>query len=461
MIYSQLFDAQTPGQIVRAAVIGTGHYATAVVTQSRHMPRLEVVAAADLDPMAARQAFRRAGFREDELVECTSRQEALTAIEAGKRLIVGDAMLLMELPIDVIAEATGNPEAGARYAREALRHGKHVAMVSKEPDVTVGPILKRIADQAGLVYTAVDGDQHGLLIAMVSWARELGLEVLTAGKARDGELIYDAMAKTATGHGVTVALDAEEEHSLQPIAPGQTERQILERKRLFGELAPIGGFDVTELTIAANATGLGPDLEALHCPIVRTSEMPEVLCPIEEGGILARRGVIEAVTCLRHPYEAGLGGGVFVVVSCENDYSRYILTSKGLISNSRDSAALIYRPHHLCGVETGISILCAELLSLPTGATDYRARYDTVARTTRALTAGTVVGGDHSPDLQALMRPAAPLGSGHALPLHMASGNRLTMAVAAGTVITAEMVEEPADSILWALRREQDAAFLP
>ena len=75
----------------------------------------------------------------------------------------------------MIAEATGSAEAGAVHGSEAIRNGKHVAMINKEADVTVGPILKHHADRAGVVYTAVDGDQHGLLMGLVSWARELGL----------------------------------------------------------------------------------------------------------------------------------------------------------------------------------------------------------------------------------------------------------------------------------------------
>ena len=71
---------------------------------------------------------------------------------------------MMDLPLDVIVESTGVPEASARHANEAIKHGKHVVMVSKEADVTVGPILRYKAARAGLVYTAVDGDQHGLLI---------------------------------------------------------------------------------------------------------------------------------------------------------------------------------------------------------------------------------------------------------------------------------------------------------
>jgi predicted homoserine dehydrogenase-like protein len=460
MIYRQLFGRIAPDRIVRAGVIGTGQYATAVVTQSRYMPRLEVSVAADLDLEAARWAFQRAGYDDDEIVACESRLGTLKALEAGRRVIVADAQLLMDLPLDVIVEATGSPEAGARHAREAIRHGKHVAMVSKEPDAAVGPILKHLADQADLVYSAVDGDQHGLLIAMVLWARELGLEVLTAGKARDGELIYDAAAHTASGEGQTVALDAAAEAALQPIRPGETGEAVGRRKALLGHLAPIGGFDVTEMTIAANATGLMPDVESLHCPIVRISEIPEVLCPADEGGILERRGVIEAMTCLRHPYEAGMGGGEFIVVSCANDYSRYILTSKGLIPNSRDSAALIYRPHHLCGVETGITVLCAGLLGVPTGAIEYRPCVDVVARAVRDLKAGERVGNDHSPDLHAVMRPAQPLGAGHAVPLHLATGHRLKVDVPAGALLALEMIEEPEDSALWELRREQDRRFL-
>jgi predicted homoserine dehydrogenase-like protein len=60
----------------------------------------------------------------------------------------------------VIAEATGEPEMGAKFAYEAIKHGKHVAMINKEADSAVGPILKHYADKAGLVYTAVDGDQQ-------------------------------------------------------------------------------------------------------------------------------------------------------------------------------------------------------------------------------------------------------------------------------------------------------------
>jgi hypothetical protein len=42
MIYQQLFECYGGGKIVRAGVIGTGSYATAVITQAQVIPLLDV-----------------------------------------------------------------------------------------------------------------------------------------------------------------------------------------------------------------------------------------------------------------------------------------------------------------------------------------------------------------------------------------------------------------------------------
>ena len=38
---------------------------------------------------------------------------ALKALELGKRVAVGDAGIVPQLPLDIIVEATGNPETAA------------------------------------------------------------------------------------------------------------------------------------------------------------------------------------------------------------------------------------------------------------------------------------------------------------------------------------------------------------
>jgi len=474
MIYQHLFNQTDPDKTVRAGVIGTGHFATAVVTQAQAMARLDVPIVADIDVEAAQQAYHRAGVADEDIALCENRAAALAALEGGRRAVVRDAQLLMDLPLDVIVESTGVPEAGAQHAREAIRHGKHVAMVSKEPDVVVGPMLAHLARQAGVLYTPVDGDQHGLLMSLVAWARELGLDVLCGGKARDAEFVYDLATSDIVCGAQRVTFSAENTRWLGPVPTSAVQHHVQARKELLAPLPQVGGFDLVEMAIAANATGLEPDrpyihnatgaVDAnagrLHCPPLHIAEIPQVLAPMEEGGILEKRGVIDAVTCLRQPHEAGLGGGVFVVVACENDYSRHILTTKGLLPNARGSTALIYRPYHLCGVETPMSLLCAGLLGVATGAADVRPRVDVIMRATRTLRAGETLGTDHSPDLEALMAPAHSVTKDTPLPLHMGNSNRLRVDVPAGTIITAEMVDAPPDSALWALRRQQDQHFL-
>ena len=455
MIYRQLFDKHAAGKTVSVGVIGTGQYATAVVTQSAYIPELSVSAVCEVDIDAAKRAYERAGMNDHAV--CDTRPQALRAIESGRPVIVQDADLLMELPVDIVVESTGVPEAAAKHGAAAIEAGKHVAMVSKEADAAVGPILKRRADDAELVYSAVDGDQHGLLISLVQWARDLGLHVYCGGKAVGWDIVYDEATGTVS-RGSSGPLNLDDPSAF---APGPSERApalVGRRREMLGRTG-VEGYDITEMTIVANATGLAPDVDTLRGPHARIPEIPEVLCPEDLGGILTGREVVECVTVVRGRYEADLGGGVFIVVGCENDYSRHILTSKGLIPNSGDTTALIYRPHHLCGVETPITLLTMGLLGVPTGATEYLPRYDTVARAREDLKAGDTIGTDHDPKLHALMRPAAPAMPGNAIPLHMASGCRLLCDLPRGTVLTTEMVEAPSDSALWSLRHEQDARF--
>jgi predicted homoserine dehydrogenase-like protein len=450
--------ARAPQRTVRAGLIGCGSFGSGIVAQAACTPLLEVSAVADSQLDAARHAYGRAGVPDEAIVICDSHRAAMQAIEAGKRVIAADPMLLMELPLDVIVEATGIPEAGALHAEAAIRHGRHVAMVNKEADVVVGPMLKRLADEAGVVYTAVDGDQHGLLIGLVAWARRLGLEVLCGGKSLDFEMDSDRLTRILSSGTHPTQLTAEEARMFDPMPPGETERYVAARRARLGDR--IGGWDLVELMIAANATGLVPDLPSgVHCPALFCGEIPSVLCPAEMGGILRSRGVIDAVTCLHQPHEPALGGGVFVVVTTANVAAQAVLSRGGVRSNADGTATLITRPYHLLGVEAITSILAVALLGVGTGAVDYRPRFDVLIRAARDLEAGTVFGGDHSPETEAFIGPAAPLADDRPLPTHLANGNRLARPVAQGTVITKEMVVVPADSALWRLRARQDACF--
>ncbi|MGA1838263.1 SAF domain-containing protein [Herbiconiux sp. 11R-BC] len=470
MIYQQMFEKFRSRDEVRVAVIGAGQYATAIVTQEPQTPYLRVTVVADVNVENAREALRKAGHPDDALVFAATAEEAESAIAAGKRVYTDRGEIVAAIgSVDLVCESTGVPEAGARYAHDAIEAGKHVAVVTKDLDVTVGPILRRLADEKGVVYTPVDGDQHGLLVQLVEWAKSIGLSVISAGKATDGEFVYDADAATVTIHTdktihppyqETIPVAPADAKYLGMIPEGHAPEYVAERARILAGLPQPGSYDLCEMAIAANYTGYAPQVDTLlHAPL-RITEIPIAYAPVADGGVIESDGTIDLATCFRAPEESGLGGGVFIVVRADNAYSNHIMTTKGQIANADGTATVIYRPYHLCGVETSTSLLVAGLLGLNTGSEDYRPRFDLVKVAARDIAAGEAFGNDHSPQLTARIVPAAPIASGNPASAHLLTANRAAVDIAAGTLITYDMVERPADSLLWRLREQQDQTFL-
>ena len=64
-------------RIVRAGVIGTGQYATAIVTQAESIPNLSVSVVADRNLDAAHNAYHLAGIDEDQILVAGSRADVL------------------------------------------------------------------------------------------------------------------------------------------------------------------------------------------------------------------------------------------------------------------------------------------------------------------------------------------------------------------------------------------------
>ena len=462
MIYDNLF-AKAGKTKIRAGLIGSGTYGISLMAQARFIPRLEIPVVCDQDPETARQACLRAGISKENTTVCSNTKEILLAMEKGQCAIAENYELLMDVPLDVVVECTGNPEAGARHAELAIKHGKHVAMVNKEADSVVGPMLSRLADKAGVIYTPVDGDQHGLIIGLVSWAGSLGLEVVCSGKARPYDFVYDENTGKVTNGLDIVSLSGEEKKALVKIQPGESGLVIEKRRKFLLELDQIAEADLCESVIAANATGLLPDLPSMHAPIVRITEIADVLCRKGDGGILKNRGVIDLVTCLRREDEAGLGGGVFLVFSCKKDDAWEFVKDKGLLTNHRGTCGVVYRPYHLLGVETPISILCAGLLNLSTGSLSYKPRADLVGKAKKDLKAGSSLQFDRgkSGDLfEHLIGPFAPIDKDSPIPFYMTVGNQLKADVPAGSILTYDMIVAPENSSLWELRMEQDRVFL-
>ena len=460
MNYDSIF-AEHANKTVRAGLIGAGQFGASFVGQVVRTPILDIPVVCDLDAERAAAVFIAAGYAAEDVVIAESIPVALMALESGKRVAVGDAGIVPQLPLDIIVEATGNPEAAAVIGVAALDEGKHLAMVTKEADSVIGPYLAARAKRAGLVATPVDGDQPSLLIGLLSWAKLLGLEVVSAGKSSEYDFIYDRVHGTVSWRGEAIAVPDFADVWLMPeLRVTETVDVRSEMLRMFPQRTVP---DLCEMGVVCNHTGLRPDNPSFHAPHARTLEVPEVLRPKDAGGILSAPGTIDVFNCLRRADEQSFAGGVFIVVDCTDRETWQVLSEKGIPVSRNGGHGMLYNPSHLLGVEAPVSILSACLLGRGTGAAEVRHTVDLVAQTARNWKAGQVLTiTDHHhhevAGLEPLLLSAAPATATNPLPYYMAVGGTLALDVPAGTVLTRAMVEAPKESALWKLRDEMDAA---
>ncbi len=160
---------------IRVGIFGAGFMTQGLVNQIVHsVPGMRVVAVSNRKPERAVQVFAYAGLK-DVRIASTSQQLDAAAMK-GEPIATDDAMLLARCPhIDVLVDATGSVEYGARVALEAFAHKKDVVLLNAEIDATIGPILQTYAKRHGVIMSACDGDEPGVQMNLVRWVRGLGL----------------------------------------------------------------------------------------------------------------------------------------------------------------------------------------------------------------------------------------------------------------------------------------------
>jgi len=431
------------GRPVRVAQIGAGKFGAMFLHQARVTPGLHVLGIADLSLPRTRE--RLAGVHwPAESYAAASLDEAA---RSGATHLTEDAMALIADPrVEVVVECTGDPAAGLRHARHAIAHGKHVVMVNVEADVLAGPLLAREAAKAGVVYSMAYGDQPALVCELVDTLRAAGFPVVAAGKGTKYLPHFHASTPATVWdhYGLTEA---------QARAGGMNPQMF--NSFLDGTKSGI------EMAAIANATGLAPPEDGLLFPPAGTSELPRVLRPGDEGGVLARKGVVEVVSSLRRDGAAipdDLRWGVYAVFEGETEYARRCFSEYGVATDESGRYAALWRPYHFIGLELGVSVASAALRREPTGSTEAW-RADVVAVAKRALKAGEMLDGEGGATVWGKCVPAARSRALGALPIGLAHHVRLLRDVAEGAIVTrADVALDPASEPV-RIRAEMEAGF--
>ncbi|MBX6375396.1 MAG: flagellar biosynthesis protein FlgA [Acetobacteraceae bacterium] len=442
-LHRMLLRRAAEGRPVRVAQIGAGKFGAMFLHQARATPGLHVLGITDLSLPRARE--RLAGVHwPAESYAAASLDEAA---RSGATHLTEDAMALIADPrVEVVVECTGDPAAGLRHARHAIAHGKHVVMVNVEADVLAGPLLAREATKAGVVYSMAYGDQPALVCELVDTLRAAGFPVVAAGKGTKYLPHFHASTPATVWdhYGLTEA---------QARAGGMNPQMF--NSFLDGTKSGI------EMAAIANATGLAPPEDGLLFPPAGTSELPRVLRPRDEGGVLARKGMVEVVSSLRRDGAAipdDLRWGVYAVFEGETEYARRCFSEYGVATDESGRYAALWRPYHFIGLELGVSVASAALRREPTGSTEAW-RADVVAVAKRALKAGEMLDGEGGATVWGKCVPAARSRAMGALPIGLAHHVRLLRDVAEGAIVTrADVALDPASEPV-RIRAEMEAGF--
>jgi predicted homoserine dehydrogenase-like protein len=410
------------GNPVRVGIVGAGYMGRGTALQIlTAINGMDVSAISNRTVSEAARAFDQAGVA---AAFAGSVSDLESAISEGRHAYTDDGLLLCRAEgIDVIIEATGEIEFGARIALEAMEHGKHVVLMNAELDATIGPLLKVRADNAGVVITNADGDQPGVVMNLLRFVRTIGYRPVLAGNIKG---LQDPYRTPETQKGFAEANK-------------QKPRMVTS----FADGTKIS----MEMAVTANATGFRAGKRGMHGPkCAHVTEAP-ALFPLEQ---LLDGGLVDYVL------GAEPGPGVFVLGYNEEpvkqQYMRYFKMGDGPLY-------VFYVPYHLPHLEVPLTAARAVLFNDAAIAPLGGPVCDVITVAKRSLNAGEVLDGIGGFTSYGTLENTPVSRAESLLPMGLSEGCRLKREVARDQAITFADVEMPPGRLCDSLWKEQELLF--
>ena len=425
-LYERLRARALEGRPILAGLVGCGQMGSGLIHVTHEMEGLETRAIADIQVERPLRVLKSLGLSEAEICVTNEEGEAEDALQSGRYLVTEDALLPACLPsVEVVVEATGLTEVGARVAWTCIEHGTHVVMLNVETDVTVGPMLHRLAQQAGCVYTVASGDEPGVLKTIYNQARALGFEVACLGKGKNNPIDHDATPERC--------------------------REEAERKGMNPKMLSAfkdGSKTMVEMAAVSNATGLVPDVPGMHGIKVEVPELNQVFIPRQDGGIFKHEGCVDFTT-------GDVAPAVFAIVTSRDDRVR---EGMQFVSMGPGPYYTLLRPYHLCNIETPLAMAEAVLYGERTVAST-RLVSEVIPVAKRDLEPGEVVGEIGDADYLGRIYTYEEAVERKAIPLGITPGGTVVAEVAKGELLTYDNFRADGDKFVTRLRRLQDTVL--
>ena len=308
---------------IKVCLVGAGLMGKGLVSQIMRVDGMlpSIVVSNKIQDCIA--SFELAGISRDDIYVGSDLEGINIAMEKGKFVACDNWEIGIRANlIDVVVDATGVPDTGARIATATIENKKHVVMLNVESDIVIGPYLAKLASNNGVIYTGSAGDEPGSVMELYDFALSTGFEVLALGKGKNNPLDFY-------------------------ITPDEVE----ERARKSG-LKPIrlasfieGTNTMVEMAAMANASGFIPDIRGGHGITTSVEKLPSVYSLKNEGGILNQYGIVD--------FAHGVAPGVYAIVTTDLPQVHHEMK---FLKMGDGPNYVLFRPYHLTSLETPISI---------------------------------------------------------------------------------------------------------
>ncbi len=424
---TKLKEIDEQGKKIKAGIVGAGQMGRGMVSQMFCMKGILPAIISDIDIERAKNAYLLAGISSDDIAVANKAVEAEAAIQKGKYVITEDFNVITStLPIDVVLDLTGVPDVGARIAFDSIYNGKNIVMLNVETDVTVGPLLKKMADSAGVVYTVSAGDEPGAVKELYDFADAMGFKILVAGKGKNNPLDIEANPDTVR--------EKAQASNMNP--------------KMLASFVD-GTKTMVEMTCVSNATGFVPTKRGMIGPESTIKELPKLLSLKEQGGILDRYQVVEFVK--------GIAPGVFVIITTDLPA---VKEEMAYLSMGEGPNYILYRPYHLTSIETPLSAARACIYHEPTIVPKGAPVSETVAVAKKDLKAGEYLDTIGGYTVYGVIDTFENAKKDNALPIGLVSPKvKVKTDIKKGETLTYDAVELDENSFILQLRKLQDMTF--
>jgi len=441
------------GKTIKIGLAGLGQMGKGIISQIKNLGGMEIIALADRNITRTEKTLKDPGIAIRNYILLRSGRDSIKSplcIEGidmiadvftenavcmirealdNRMLIYSDSLsaLFCIDDIDVIIDATGNPETGAYIAVNTIASNKHLVTLNVEMDVTIGPFLRDLALEHNVVYTLSAGDEPPAAKELYDFADMMGMKIIAAGKGKNNPLDREANPDTLAEY-------AREKGSNPYMMTSFVD----------------GTKSMVEMACLSNATGLRPDCRGMHGPIVNKKRFLDVFRTKSEGGILNSTGVVEFVI-------GDLAPGVFLIFTTENEILRneleYLLMGSG-------PNYLLYRPYHLTSMETPVSVARAYFYGEATMAPLSGLLSDVITIAKKDLAAGEKIDRIGGYKVYGLIDKKEIAEESNFLPIGLSEGALLKNNIEKNSPITYNDVNLAANSLVAKLRKIQEERSL-